>query len=95
MIDPAQTILFLVIIVLSILLVVLGIQAFFVLKELRSTLSKANKVLDDAGEITKSISAPVSTFSSLLTGLKAGSIFANFLKKVDLSHNEKRDKKDE
>ena len=95
MIDPAQTILFLVIIVLSVLLVILGIQTFFVLKELRSTLSKANKVLEDAGEITKSISAPVSTVSSLLTGLKAGSLFANLLKKADLIHTEKGDKENE
>ena len=47
MIDPAQTALFLVIIVLTILLLGLGIQVFFILRELRKTVDKANKVLDD------------------------------------------------
>src|SRR5450759_4508350 len=45
MIDPAQTALFIVIIVLTVLLVVLGIQVFFILRELRKTITKVNKVL--------------------------------------------------
>ena len=49
MIDPAQTALFFVIIVLTILLLVLGVQVFFILRGLRQTIDKANKVLDDTG----------------------------------------------
>jgi hypothetical protein len=81
MIDPAQTALFLVIIVLTILLLILGVQVFFILRELRKTLEKANKVLDDTGVITESVSKPISNLSSLTTGLKAGAIIANILKK--------------
>ena len=95
MIDPAQTALFLVIIVLSILLVVLGIQVFFILREVRQALNKANKVLDDTGVITKSVSAPLSTLSSLATGVRAGAYFANFFKKIaDLGGKKKEDEKD-
>ena len=80
MIDPAQTALFLVIIVLTILLLVLGVQVFFILRELRQTINKANKVLDDTGVITESVSGPISNLSSLATGIKTGSAIAQLLK---------------
>lgn len=92
--DPAQTALFLVIIVLTILLLVLGIQVFFILRELRHTVSKANKVLDDTGIITKSVSGPISSFSSLAMGLKAGSSFMNLLRNKKKKTREEPDKED-
>jgi len=79
--DPAQTALFLVIIVLTILLIVLGIQVFFILKELRHTIVKTNKVLDEAGQITESVSAPLSSISALTMGLKTGASLAGLFKK--------------
>lgn len=79
MIDPAQTALFLVIIVLTILLLALGIQVFFILRELRQTINKANKVLDDTGIITESVSGPISNLSNMATGLKLGSVIASLL----------------
>lgn len=79
MIDPAQTALFLVIIVLTILLLILGIQVFFILRELRKTIEKANKVLDDTGVITESVSKPISSLSSLTMGLKTGATLAKIL----------------
>ena len=72
--------LFLIIIVLTVLLLILGIQVFFILRELRETVSKANKVLDDTGVITHSVSGPISTLSSLTMGLKAGGLIARLLK---------------
>ena len=86
--DPAQTILFLIIIVLTILLLVLGVQVFFILRELRQTVSKANKVLDDTEVITHSVSGPISNLSSLTMGLKAGGFIARLLK------NKKKEKRD-
>ena len=83
MIDPAQTALFLVIVVLSILLLVLGIQVFFILRELRQTVAKANKILDDTGQITESVSAPISSLSTIAMGIKTGAKFAKFLKKKE------------
>ncbi len=79
MIDPAQTVLFLIIIVLAVLLLILGIQVFFILRELRQTVAKANKVLDDTGVITESVSAPISTLSTLVMGVKTGATIANIL----------------
>lgn len=89
MTDPAQTALFLVIIVLTILLVVLGIQVFFILRELRKTIEKANKVLDDTGTITESVSRPIASLSSLTMGLKTGASIAGLFGK------KKHHKKDE
>lgn len=79
MIDPAQTVLIAVIAVLTILLLVLGVQVFFILKELRKTLGKANKVLDDAGVISESVSGPISNLSNMASGLKLGSVIASLL----------------
>lgn len=84
MIDSVQLVLLLVIVILTILLVVLGVQVYFILKEVRRTIGKANKVLDTAGTITESVSAPISSLSQIVTGLKAGSIItvAKFIKNL-------------
>ncbi len=81
MIDTAQAVLLFVLIVLTVLVLILGIQVFFILRELRQTVSKANKVLDDAGVITKSVSGPIATISSLTSGIKTGALLAGLLKR--------------
>jgi hypothetical protein len=88
MTDPAQTALFLVIIILTLLLVILGIQVFFILKELRKTIDRANKILEAAGNITESVSKPISSLSTLAMGLKTGAIIAKLFqgKKTDKKH---------
>ena len=91
--DPAQTALFLIIIALTVLLLVLGFQVFFILRELRETVSKANRVLDDTGVITRSVSAPISSLSSLAMGLKAGSSFLNILRNKKKTSKEKHNGK--
>ncbi|MBI3984416.1 MAG: hypothetical protein HY344_00525 [Candidatus Levybacteria bacterium] len=89
MTDPAQAALFLVIIILTVLLVVLGIQVYFILRELRKTIDKVNKVLDDASLITESVSKPISSLSTLAMGLKTGATIAKIFQ------GKKHDKKDE
>ena len=83
MIDTAQGILLFVVVVLTILLVVLGVQVFFILREFRKTVNKANKVLDDTSSITGSVSGPLASFSSfsyLSTGMKIGSALLKLIK---------------
>ncbi len=89
MIDTAQAVLLLVLLVLTILVLILGVQIFFILRELKQTILKTNKVLDDAGTITESVSGPISTISSLATGVKTGALIAGLLKK------KKKNKEDE
>lgn len=81
MLDTAQIVLLFVVIVLTLLLLVLGIQVFFILRELRKTLHKANKVLDDTSTITESVSGPIASVSTIMSGVKAGALIAGILKK--------------
>ena len=79
MIDAVQGVLLFVIVLLTVLLVVLGVQVFFILKELRTTLDRANKVLENTEVITESVSEPMSFLSGLLTGTKSLSNLAKVL----------------
>jgi hypothetical protein len=83
-----------VIIIVSLLLVVLGVQVFFILKEVRKTITKANDVLHDAHRITESVSVPISSLSSLASGLKAGSIIAAIKVVKSILSHDKEDSKD-
>lgn len=80
MIDSVQATLLLVIVVLTVLLIVLGVQVFFVLKDLRTTITKANKILDDTETITESVSEPISFLSALLLGSRSFQAIAKLLK---------------
>ena len=82
MVDPVQIILLVVIIALTILLVVLGVQIFFILLELKVTVKKVNKILDHAESITENIEGPLAAVSSLFLGIKSGSVLtvARFIK---------------
>lgn len=51
MIDPVQLVLLIVVVLLAIIMVVLGIQVFFILKELRVTIARSNKFLEPEGEV--------------------------------------------
>lgn len=81
MFDAAQILLFIVILVLTTLFLVLGVQVYLILKDLRKTITKANKVLDNTGDITQSVSAPISSLSSVLMGIKAGGAIAKLIQK--------------
>ncbi len=99
MIDTVQLVLLLVIGILTILLVVLGVQVFFILKDFRKTIVKANKVLDNAGSITDNVSVPIASLSTFASSLKAGSLLtaAKFIKHVlskDSANEEKKHRKE-
>lgn len=97
MVDPVQMVLLLVILVLTIMLVVLGIQVYFILRELRETIVKTNRVLDNAESITENIDAPISALSSLALGAKASSLLtvAKFVRSlVGRSNDSERRERD-
>lgn len=68
--DSAQILLIIVVMVLTAILTLVGVEVFFVLREFRQTIKKTNKILDDSGLITESIAKPIAGFSGFLTGLK-------------------------
>lgn len=82
MIDPVQAVLLIVIILLSILLIVLGIQVFYILRELRQTIFRATKILENTENITESVSQPLTFLSGLVFSGKSLSTLSKILKKV-------------
>lgn len=94
--DAAQIVLFIVIVILAVLLLALGIQVFFILREFRKTVLKANKVLDNTEVITQSVSAPISSLSAIASGIKTGMSFINVFKKIISKDDEsgKKNKQD-
>lgn len=84
--DTAQILLLTVVGVLSILLLVLGIQVFFILREVRNAISRANKLLGDASLISESISKPVVSLTTILSGAKLGSFLVSLLSERKKKH---------
>lgn len=79
MYDPAQILLFIVVIVLTVFLVILGIQVSLILKDLRKTIIKTNKILDDTEEMTSAVKEPVVGLSGAIMGIKTGSTFLSII----------------
>ncbi len=80
MIDITQFILISVVVSLTVVLIVIGIQTVSILKEFRLTVSKINKILDDTGSITESVAKPISAASGFLVGLKSRHLLHGVLK---------------
>jgi len=80
MIDAVQIILLLVIVTLAVLLLILGVQVFFILREIRKTVMKANTVLDDTGAIARSVTGPISSISTLVGGVSTGAVITKVVK---------------
>lgn len=69
MMEPAQILLTVVVIVLTIILAAIGVQVYFILKEVRQSVRKMNKILDDAQEVSHSVAKPISSLSGSLMGI--------------------------
>ncbi|MBU1326957.1 hypothetical protein KKB64_00985 [Patescibacteria group bacterium] len=77
--DPVQITIVIISFGLTILLVVLGIQVWYILKEMKFSLQKINKMLDDMGKMTGTVSDSMAGVAGLVSGLKAGlSLFGKF-----------------
>lgn len=79
--DTTQIVLLAVIVVLAIFLVALGFQAFFVLKDLRKTLLRMNRLFDDADDLVGQVKKPIQTAGTFVTALTAGAGIAHFLRR--------------
>ncbi len=73
MIDFTQLLLGLVITSLTVMILVIGFQVYKILKELHVSITKMNKILEDTGVMTESISKPMSAASNFLLGIKSHS----------------------
>lgn len=68
--DTAQILLIVVVSVLTVILSLVGFEVFLILRELKKTVNKTNKILDDTGLISESVAKPIAGLSGFLTGLK-------------------------
>ncbi len=75
-------------IVLTILLVVIGIQVSRILNEFRLSVQKTNKMLDDAGKVTGRFSEGVEHVSGFMNGIRTGISFITSLKSKGEHHHE-------
>lgn len=83
MIDSTQILLTIVVLVLTTLLTIVGVEVFLILREFRESIRKMNKILDDAGLISESVAKPISGISGFLTGLKSGASLVKLLLKEE------------
>ncbi len=97
MVDVVQLVLLTVISILTLLLVILGIQVFFILAEVRKTVSKTNNILEKADSITESVRTPLSAISTIALGIKASSLLsvAKFVRNLLIHDKEDTDEKRE
>lgn len=70
--EITQIILFSSIGVLTIVLALVGVQIIRILNEVKKTVEKTNKILDDMGKLSESIARPASSLNSAVLGLKTG-----------------------
>lgn len=78
--DPVQLTIIGISIALTVLVIILGVQVFYILKEIRSSVQKANKMLDDAGTVTGTVSEGVTSMSGFINGIKSGISLVTSLK---------------
>lgn len=68
--EPVQVLLFTVVSILTGLLLAVGIQVFIILHEAKKTLSRVNKILDKAQDISDAVARPVQGISNFIEGVR-------------------------
>lgn len=82
--DPVQLTIIVISFILTLLLVLLGVQVWYILKEIRTGIGKTNSMLDDAKKVTGTVGESVASMSGVVSGIKAAlSVFKSFRKKND------------
>jgi len=70
--EPTQLTIILISFALALLLIILGIQVWYILKEIRISMQKMNTMLDDAKKVSGTVSEGVVGMSGFMNGLKTG-----------------------
>ena len=87
--DLPQIILLTVIVVVSAILIVIGIQIIGLLKEAKETLKKTDSILDDVNFLTHSLTRGSSTISHMFTSLQSGMQLVGMVTKMVSSKSKK------
>jgi len=70
--EPVQIVIIGISIVLTSLFIALGVQFWFILKEVRGSLQRVNSMLDDAAKVTHAVGGGLTNMSGLMNGIKSG-----------------------
>ena len=81
--DPVQLTIIAISFIITILIVFLGVQVWYILKEMRASLQKVNKMLEDAGKVSGTVSQGVSSMAGMLEGIKTGLSLFSALRRKD------------
>ena len=82
--DPVQITIIVISFILTLLLVLLGVQVWYILKEIRTAIVKSNTMLDDAKKVTGTVGDSVASLSGVVSGIKAAlSVFKTFRNKTE------------
>ena len=80
--DPVQLTIIIISFILTLLLVILGVQVWYIFKEIRTSLVKMNSMLDDAKKVTSTVGDSISGMAGVASGIRAAlSVFKVFKKK--------------
>ncbi|MBI3981089.1 hypothetical protein HY345_03765 [Candidatus Microgenomates bacterium] len=82
MIDITQFVLLTVIVSLSVVLLIIGIHVIGILKELKISVQKTNKIIGDFGTVSESIAKPTEAASNFLMNLRGNSFVSSIVKMV-------------
>ncbi len=81
--DPIQLVIIFVSIALTTLLLLLGVQVFLILKEVRRSIETINTVLSDIRHVSSQARQSVMSLSGFVGGMKAGMNIISHLKKKE------------
>lgn len=70
--DPIQLVIVAATTALTVVFVALGVQMWHILGEVRKSIQKMNKMLDDMGKVTGTVGEGVSNLSGFINGLRTG-----------------------
>lgn len=90
--EITQVLLIIVILALASIMSIIGVEVFFIFRELKKSMKKFNKMLDDIGLITESVAKPIAGFSGFITGIKSG---ADAIKLLTRDTKKKKEKTSE
>jgi hypothetical protein len=87
--DLPQIILLIVIVIVSAILIVIGVQIIGILKDVKATLRKADLILEDVGFLSRSLTRGSTTISHMFMSLESGVQLVGMLTKLVTPKNKK------
>lgn len=87
--DLPQIILLTIILVVSVILIIIGIQIIGLLKDAKESLKKADLILEDVGFLSRSLTRGSSTLSHLFTSIESGMQLVGMVTKLVAPKNKK------